>query len=109
MRYTSPEKFTNVTAICKANIYFDGKVVSHSILQADGDRKTFGLIYPGSYKFDTGVPEVMEIIAGTCQVRIAEEASTREYSAGTFFEVPGNSYFTIEVDAGITEYVCSFK
>lgn len=109
MSYISPEKFTNVTAICKANVYFDGKVVSHSILQSNGDRKTFGLIYPGSYRFDTGAAEVMEIIAGNCQVRIAGEDATREYCAGTFFEVPGNSYFTIAVETGLTEYVCSFK
>ena len=44
-----PEKFENVTAVCKANVYFDGKVVSHTLLFADGTKKTIGLIYPGSY------------------------------------------------------------
>ena len=107
--YLSPERFSNVTATCKANIYFDGKVTSHAIALADGSLKTLGLIYPGTYKFNTGVPEIMEIIAGKCRVRIAEEDSWQDYSVGTFFEVPGNSYFTIEVDAEITEYVCSFK
>ena len=109
MSYTKPEQFANVTATCKANVYFDGKVTSHSIALADGSRKTLGLIYPGSYKFDTGAPEVMEIIAGQCRVRIADQAAWQEYAAGSFFEVPGNAFFTIEVAAGITEYVCSFK
>jgi uncharacterized protein YaiE (UPF0345 family) len=107
--YTKPEQFAGVTATCKANVYFDGKVTSHSITLADGSRKTLGLIYPGSYKFDTGAPEVMEIIAGACKIRIAGQGAWQEYDAATFFEVPGNSYFEIEVAAGITEYVCSFK
>lgn len=109
MRYKKPEKFVAVTAICKANVYFDGKVVSHSITLADGSRKTLGLIYPGTYKFETGVAEIMEIIAGRCRVRIADQAEWREYGEGTSFEVPGDSDFTIEVAAGITEYVCSFN
>jgi uncharacterized protein YaiE (UPF0345 family) len=107
--YQTPEKFDNVTATCKANVYFAGKVVSHGITLADGSRKTLGLIYPGAYKFDTGAPEVMEIIAGQCRVRIADQSDWQTYSTGSIFEVPGNSYFTIEVSQGIAEYVCSFK
>jgi uncharacterized protein YaiE (UPF0345 family) len=107
--YKKPEQFANVTATCKANVYFDGRVISHSIALADGSRKTLGLISPGAYKFDTGPAEVMEIIAGQCRVRIADHPAWQEYAAGSFFEVPGNSYFTIEVADGITEYVCSFK
>lgn len=108
MSYLAPEQFANVTVSCKANVYFDGKVISHSVALADGSRKTLGLIYPGTYTFDTGVAEVMEIIAGRCRVRIAGQKTWSDYAAGSFFEVPGNTSFTIEVDAGITEYVCSF-
>lgn len=109
MSYKSPEQFAEVTATCKANIYFDGKVVSHTITLADGSRKTLGLIYPGSYRFDTAVPEVMEIIAGSCRVRIADQDAWREYGPNEFFEVPGDSCFTIEVSDAIAEYVCSFR
>ena len=49
-----PEKFPGVTVLTKANVYFDGKVVSHSVLFPDGSKKTLGLIYPGSYHFGTG-------------------------------------------------------
>ena len=43
------EKFNNVSVKCKANVYFDGKVVSHTVLFPDGSRKTFGLILsPGN-------------------------------------------------------------
>ena len=44
---TIPTEFRGVTAVAKANVYFDGKVVSHSILFPDGSKKTIGLIYPG--------------------------------------------------------------
>lgn len=108
MTYHSPENFPNVTVTCKANVYFDGRVVSHAITFADGSRKTLGLIYPGSYRFNTGVAERMEIVAGTSRVRVAGEESWREFPAGSWFDVPANSWFEIEVGAGIAEYVCSF-
>ena len=52
-----PTEFTNVTAVTKANVYFDGKVVSHSILFSDSSKKTLGLIYPGSFHFGTDKAE----------------------------------------------------
>lgn len=104
----SPAAFTNVTVTCKANIYFDGKVVSHTIVLADGSKKTLGLIYPGSFTFNTAAAERMEMIAGQSRVRIAGEAQWRDFGAGTSFDVPANSAFEIAVADGIAEYVCSF-
>ena len=104
-----PEHFENVTAICKANVYFDGKVVSHTIEFVDGTRKTLGLIYPGEFKFNTGAPEKMEIIAGASRVKLTGETMWRDIAAGTFFRVAGNSYFEIAVASGIAEYICSFE
>ena len=103
-----PDKFENVTAVCKANVYFDGKVVSHTILFPDGTKKTLGLIYPGAFHFGTGAPERMEVVAGACRVKLDGSAEWNAYAAGTAFEVPGNSGFDITVDDGIMEYVCSF-
>ncbi len=103
-----PEKFEQVTAVCKANVYFDGKVVSHTIMLADGSRKTLGLIYTGAYNFGTGVPELMEVVAGTCRVKLAGETEWKTYTAGEAFNVPGSSSFDIAVDAGIMEYICSY-
>lgn len=102
-------QFDNVSVVCKANIYFDGKVVSHSIVFTDGTKKTLGLIYPGSYTFNTGAPEIMAIVAGTCRAKLAGESDWKTYAAGTEFKVPGESSFEIAVDEGITEYVCSFS
>ena len=103
-----PTEFANVTAVAKANVYFDGKVVSHSILLPNGSKKTLGLIYPGSYHFGTDKAERMEIIAGACTVKLDGSEATAAYSAGQFFDVPAKSGFDIHVESGIAEYICSF-
>ena len=45
--------FSNVTVDSVANVYFEGKVVSHTIHLPDGSRKTLGIIAPGSFYFGT--------------------------------------------------------
>ena len=100
--------FKNVTVHAKANLYFDGKVVSHSIVLEDGAKKTLGLIYPGSYHFNTEQAEKMEIIAGECKVILDNSEESNSYREGQAFEVNANSGFTIEVSKGTCEYVCSF-
>ncbi len=100
--------FTNVSVDAKANVYFGGRVVSHSVHFPDGSKKTLGLIHEGSYHFGTAAPERMEIIAGECKVTLDGSAEVVTYEAGTFFDVAGNSGFTIDVGEGICEYVCSF-
>ncbi len=103
-----PIQFTGVTVLTKANVYFDGKVVSHTVMMPDSAKKTLGLIYPGSYHFGTGAPERMEIVAGACRVTLDGATAGQDYAAGTHFDVPGKSGFTIEVKSGLCEYICSF-
>lgn len=103
-----PSEFPNVTAVAKANVYFDGKVVSHSILFPDGSKKTLGLIYPGDFHFGTAKAERMEIVAGTCLVKLDGSEVKTSYTGGQFFDVPANSGFDISVSDGICEYICSF-
>lgn len=103
-----PTQFAGVTAIAKANVYFDAKVVSHTLLFANGSKKTLGLIYPGSYHFGTDAAERMEIVAGNCRVTLDGQTATTEYPAGSAFDVPAKSGFTIEVKSGLCEYICSF-
>jgi uncharacterized protein YaiE (UPF0345 family) len=100
--------FPNVTVDAKANVYFDGKVVSHTIHLPDGSRKTLGLIYPGQYHFGTAAAELMEVVAGDCQVVLDGATDPVAVAAGGSFEVAANSGFTITVGEGICEYVCSF-
>ena len=103
-----PTQFTSVTVHTKAKVYFDGNVVSHTVLFADGAKKTLGLIRPGSYHFGTDAAERMEIVAGTCTVTLDGQTASQTYAAGTYFDVPGKSGFTIAVPAGLCEYICSF-
>lgn len=103
-----PTEFPGVTVHTKANVYFDGKVVSHTVLFADGAKKTLGLIYPGKFYFKTGAPERMEIVAGSCLVTLDGSNEELAYLAGQHFDVPGKSGFTIVVKSGLCEYICSF-
>ncbi|MBI5383499.1 MAG: pyrimidine/purine nucleoside phosphorylase [Verrucomicrobia bacterium] len=105
---TIPTEFRGVTALTKANVYFDGKVVSHSLLFADGSKKTLGLIYPGQYHFGTEKAERMELTAGACVVKLDGQSVTTTYTAGQTFDVPAKSGFDIEVTSGLCEYICSF-
>lgn len=100
--------FENVSASALANIYFDGKVVSHSLIKADGEKVTLGLIYPGEYHFATEAAERMDITDGACTVTLDGSSESQSYTAGTHFDVPANSGFTITVADGICQYVCTF-
>ena len=101
-------EFRGVTAVTKANVYFDGKVVSHSLLFPEGHKKTLGLIYPGKFYFGTDKAEKMEIVAGQCSVKLKGQDLVSHYAAGHVFEVPAHSGFDIGVESGICEYICSF-
>lgn len=103
-----PTEFHNVTAVTKANVYFDGKVVSHSIIFGCGGKKTLGLIFPGSFHFGTDKAERMELVAGQCTVKLDGQSESRTYAAGQSFDVPAKSGFTIEVTSGQCEYICTF-
>jgi len=104
-----PTAFSGVTVLTKANVYFDGRVVSHTVQFPDGAKKTLGLIYPGSYHFNTGAPERMEIVDGRCRVALDAGGGAQEYGPAQHFDVAGNSGFTIEVASGLCQYICSFR
>lgn len=100
-------QFDHVSVIKKANVYFDGRCVSHTVLFEDGTRKTLGVIFPSLLTFNTSSPEVMEVIGGRCKVRLDGEPNWKEYEAGQSFQVPGNSRFEIETTEPM-DYVCHF-
>ncbi|MFD2257417.1 pyrimidine/purine nucleoside phosphorylase [Luteolibacter algae] len=102
------KKFTNVTADSVANIYFDGKVVSHAVYAEDGSKKTLGVIFPGDFRFDTEAAEIMEISAGSCEIVIDGTDTKKTVSAGEAFNVDANSGFTIAVKEGVCQYICSY-
>lgn len=100
-------EFTNVTVVKKANVYFDGRVVSRSILFADGSKKTLGVMLPGEYEFNTVEPEIMEIMAGELEVLLPGAHGWQLIQAGQSFEVPGGCRFSMKVKS-LTDYCCSF-
>lgn len=100
-------QFDQVSVVKKANVYFDGKCVSHSIVLADGSKKSVGVILPSTLVFNTGAPEVMELIEGHCRVKLAGETSATEYHGGQSVKAPGNSSFEIETLETL-HYVCHF-
>ena len=104
---TQTAQFDGVSVVKKANVYFDGKCVSHSIVLADGTKKSVGVILPSTLTFNTGAPEIMEILGGTCRVQLAGSDDWQTYRAGQSFEVPGNSSFQIDVQEAV-DYVCHF-
>jgi purine/pyrimidine-nucleoside phosphorylase len=91
----------------RANVYFDGKCVSHTVTLADGSKKSVGVILPSTLKFNTGAPEVMELVDGACRVRLAGSEAWASYGGGQSFSVAGNTSFDIEVTQTL-HYVCHF-
>jgi len=100
--------YKNATISKLANVYHGGKVSSRSIVTAEGESKTLGFMLAGSYNFGTDAPELMEILAGSCRVRLDGENDWKTYQAGESFNVAGNSRFDIEV-SDILDYICHFE
>ncbi len=101
------DNFDNVSVVKKAKDNFDGKCVSHSIKFADGTGKSVGVIMPATLTFNTGAPEIMETVSGSCRYKLKGE-DWKTCKAGESFSVPGNSSFDIEVSGEPYHYVCHF-
>lgn len=101
------EQFDGVSVTTKANVYFDGKCVSHNITLADGTKKSVGVVLPATLTFNTGAPEIMECVAGSCEYRLKGSDSWIACATGDKFSVPGNSSFDIRVSDSY-HYICHF-
>ena len=100
-------EFKNVTVVKKANVYFDGKVVSRTVLFPDGAKKTLGIMQPGEYEFSTADKEIMEILSGELEYQIAGEKAWKTVKGGEAFEVPAKAKFFMKVRT-LSDYCCSF-
>ncbi len=100
-------EFKNVTVVKEANVYFDGKVTSRSVLFSDGSKKTLGVMLPGEYEFSTSDKELMEIFSGELEVLLPGESKWKTISSGQSFEVAANSKFKLKVRK-LSDYCCSF-
>jgi hypothetical protein len=100
-------EFHNVTVVKKANIYFDGKVTSRTIIAPDGTTRTLGIMLPGDFEFNTDARELMEIMAGDLEVMLPGATGWQAFKGGESFEVPAHARFALRVKA-VTDYCCSF-
>ena len=100
-------EFNNVSIVKKANVYFDGKVVSRTLTLQDGSVKTLGYMMPGEYDFNTAAAEVMEILDGKLDVLLPGSSDWLAVKAGESFDVPASSNFQLKVHQA-TDYCCSF-
>lgn len=100
-------EFNNVTIVREANIYFNGAVVSRTVIFPDGTKKTLGVMQPGEYTFNTGAAEIMEILSGELDVKLPGAELWDRIGGGESFDVPANSAFTMRVKT-VTDYCCSF-
>lgn len=102
------DTFENVTIIKKANVYFGGQVTSRTVQFADGTKKTLGFMQAGDYEFGTEAPELMEILGGSMDVKLAGSEEWKTVSEGESFNVEGNSRFSLKVPEGGADYCCSY-
>lgn len=100
-------EFKNITIVKKANVYFDGKVTSRTLVFPDGSKKTLGIMLPGEYEFNTAEKEIMEIFAGDLEVLLPGSTGWKTISSGETFEVPAQSKFNLKIKT-LTDYCCSF-
>ena len=118
------ERLDGVSIDTKANVYFDGRCVSHTIRLADGSRKSVGVILPAKLTFDTAAPE-KELIAGaaaeargsaaantparasTCRARAASTSRRSSRCTGEHLGAEPRSASQIEALEPV-HYICHF-
>jgi uncharacterized protein YaiE (UPF0345 family) len=100
-------QFEQVSVDKKANIYFEGKCISHTVKLSDGTRKSVGVILPSTLRFDLSTKEIMEVVEGTAYVSINGHPETA-FNAGQSWEVAAGGYFVIRVEQPL-HYVCHFE
>jgi uncharacterized protein YaiE (UPF0345 family) len=103
----STAQLNNVSIQTQANVYFEGKCISHSLTLADGTKKSVGVILPSTLTFKTGAPEVMECVGGSCEYRLAGSTQWQRSSAGESFSIAAHSSFDIRVTEAY-HYICHF-
>ena len=100
-------QFDQVSVGKKANVFFDGKCVSHTVTLPNGVRKSVGVVLPSTLRFDLSTREVMEVVDGIAFVTI-NGAPEQEFKAGQSWEVEKGGYFIIRAEQPV-HYVCHFE
>ena len=103
----STEQISNVSVNTQANVYFDGKCISHGITLADGTKKSVGVVLPATLTFNTGAAEIMECVGGACEYKLDGSEVWVKSSVGEKFSIPAQSKFDIRVTEAY-HYICHF-
>ena len=101
------EQLLGASVASKANVFFDGKCVSHTVTLPNGEKKSVGVVLPSHLTFNTAAAEIMECVAGACAYKIAGTEQWLESGPGDKFSVPANSSFEIKVTEAY-HYICHF-
>lgn len=99
------DNFEHATVRKRANVYYDGRVTSRVVETADGDRRTLGIVLPGSYEFETETHETIEVLAGTGRLELPDE--TLPFDAGDVVEIPADTPFDFVAD-DVVDYCCAY-
>jgi len=70
-------------------------------------KKSVGVVLPSSLTFNTGAPEIMECVGGSCEFKLKGSTEWQSSKAGEKFSVPGQSSFEIRVNEAY-HYICHF-
>lgn len=103
----SSTQIDGVAVTTKANVYFDGKCVSHNLTYPDGTKKSVGVVLPATLTFGTAAPEIMECVGGSCEYKPKGNDAWLSCSEGESFRIDGNSSFDIRVTEAF-HYICHY-
>lgn len=92
----------------QANVYFDGKCISHNVTLPDGTRKSVGVVLPSTLRFNTQAAEVMECVAGACTYKMQGAENWLSCAQGEQFAIAANSAFDIQVTDAF-HYICHYE
>lgn len=101
------EQLQSASIATQANVFFDGKCVSHTVVLTNGEKKSVGVVLPSHLTFNTAAAEIMECVAGACEYKLAGTDTWQHAAAGDKFSVPANSSFEIKVTEAY-HYICHF-
>ena len=100
-------EFENVKLVGEANVYFGGAVSSRTFYEADGQKKTLGMVTAGEYEFSTSTIEEMDLYAGEFEMKLPGETEYTRYVAGDHFTIPCGISFMCRTDT-FADYCCTY-
>lgn len=101
----SEDALEDATVRKRANVYYEGQVTSREVETADGERRTLGIVLPGTYEFETDSEERIEVLAGSGRLELPD--GTRSFEAGDVVTVPADTTFNFVAD-DVVDYYCSY-